>query len=72
MSAHEDHPGLFGPDVTDTLAACVEDANVIDVGDPIEVWTRQFCNRWVFLPHHRPAALKELRAFVAAVQKDRR
>jgi len=47
---------LYGPDVSNAHVAVIE-----EVGDRIEVWSRQFVNRWVFLKHQRPAALKELK-----------
>lgn len=53
---------LFGPDISEEERPEV----VIEVGDPIAVWSWQFVNRWVFLAHQRPAALKELRAFLEA------
>lgn len=52
--------GLFGPDVSHHPVEAIE-----EVGDPVEVNCRQFVNRWVLLPHHRPAALNELRALIA-------
>ena len=50
---------LFGPDVSD---APVEPIKV--VGDTVNVWSAQFLNRWVFLPHQRVAALKELKELI--------
>lgn len=51
---------LFGPDVSDTPPEAIE-----EVGDTIEVWSRQFVNSWVFLAHQRPSALKELKELLA-------
>ena len=52
--------GLFGPDLAERIEPAVE-----VIGDELEVRAWQFCNRWVFLPHQRPAALRELRELVA-------
>jgi len=52
---------LFGPDISDGH----DGKPVEEVGDRIEVWSRQFVNRWVFLPHQRPLALEELARLIA-------
>lgn len=52
---------LFGPDASDAPREEV----VIEVENPIDVAAWQFCNRWVFLEHQRPHALKELRVLLA-------
>lgn len=54
-----DDSTLFGPDVSDEPRPEIE-----VIGDTIEVWSAQFVNRWVFLKHQRPAALKELRELI--------
>lgn len=54
---------LFGPDVSESPVEPIE-----EVGDPIEVWSRQFVNRWVFLKHQRPVALVELQNLIAAAK----
>ena len=42
---------------------------VTDEGEePVEVWCRQFVNRWVFLRDQRPDALEELLEFVRSIQ----
>lgn len=51
---------LFGPDASDEP---IEE--ILEVGDTVEVWSRQFVNRWVFLKHQRPHALKELEELLA-------
>jgi len=57
---------LFGPDVSDDPA---RNEPIEEVGDRIEVWSSQFVNRWVFLKHQRPAALKELRELITEARK---
>jgi hypothetical protein len=54
---------LFGPDISEQPQPPVE-----EVGDEVEVWSAQLINRWVFLKHQRPAALKELRELIARVR----
>ena len=57
---------LFGPDVSDEhTGEPIEE----QMRDTIEVWSRQFCNRWVFLPHQRSLALHELRELIAEARK---
>jgi hypothetical protein len=51
---------LFGPDLIDLPREAVE-----EVGDPIQVWSAQFVNRWVFLSHQRPSALRELKELIS-------
>lgn len=46
---------LLGPDVSDE-----PDTREIVIENQDEVWAMQFVNRWVFLKHHRPIALREL------------
>lgn len=60
----EDQGDLFGPDVSEQP----EQVEIVG-SDHIDVWAWQFCNRWVFLLHQRPLALKELRELIAAVTK---
>jgi hypothetical protein len=55
---------LFGPDLSDRPVDPVE-----EVGDTIEVWSAQFVNRWVFLKHQRPDALRELRELITEARK---
>lgn len=59
-----DQGGLFGPDVSDTPVDSIEQA-----GDRIDVWSRQFVNRWVLLPHQRQVALVELRELISEARK---
>ncbi len=47
---------LLGPDISnESPIEAIE-----EVGDRDDVFCRQFVNRWVFLPHQRAAALREL------------
>ena len=55
---------LFGPDVSDAPIV-----PIAEVGDRIEVWSRQFVNRWVFLSHQRAVALAELQELIAEAKK---
>lgn len=55
---------LNGPDLADSPVEPIE-----EVGDELEVWARQFVNRWVFLKHQRQAALKELGELIAEAKK---
>lgn len=55
---------LFGPDVSEEPAQVIE-----EVGDPIQIWCRQFVNRWVLLAHQRPTALAELNELIAEARK---
>ncbi len=61
-----DTGGLFGPDIADAFHEHVDKhgTRVIDAKDPVGIEAWQFVNRWVFFEHHRPAALKELRALL--------
>lgn len=59
--------GLLGPDISDHP---IEPVAVI-VSDDVDVRAWQFCNRWVFLAHQRPHALKELRKLIADAVRDR-
>lgn len=55
---------LFGPDASDEPVEAIE-----EVGDRLQIWSRQFVNRWVSLRHQRPAALAELELLIAQVKK---
>jgi hypothetical protein len=55
---------LFGPDISDAPIESIE-----EVGNTIDIWSAQFVNRWVFLKHQRPAALKELRELLDAAKQ---
>jgi len=57
---------LNGPDISDEPREEI----VEEVGDAVEVWAWQFCNRWVFLAHQRPAALKELYELIAEARNE--
>lgn len=61
-----DESDLFGPDLSDQPESEIE-----VVEDGVEIWSAQFVNRWVFLKHQRPAALKELGELVEHVRKAR-
>lgn len=56
---------LFGPDISDAPRQTVD---LGDAGDPIDLTAQQLVNRWVFLEHQRPAALKELRELIETVR----
>jgi hypothetical protein len=56
---------LFGPDISDEPRPDVE-----EVGDTIDIWAAQHVNRWVFLKHQRPDALRELHELIAEVRKN--
>ena len=55
--------GLFDSDPSEAPVEALE-----EVGDRIEVWSRQFVNRWVFLPDQRQAALRELGELIEAAK----
>lgn len=55
---------LFGLDVSDQPVE-----PIAEVGDRVEVWCRQFVNRWVFLPHQRKAALAEIKELIEEARK---
>lgn len=60
MTIEDDSP-LVGPDAADQPIETIQEFG----GDQIDVAARQFVNRWVFLAHQRPAAIKELRILIA-------
>jgi hypothetical protein len=60
-----DDSDLNGPDISDEQPEPVE-----VVGDEVAIWAEQLVNRWVFLKHQRPAALKELLELIAHVRSE--
>ena len=60
------HFDFVGPDASDGHDGKGLEENV---GDPVEVFYRQICNRWVFLKHQRPAALSDIRQLVMMVKR---
>jgi hypothetical protein len=47
-----------------SILPLVDDSD-FDVSDPVVVRTRHIVNRWVFLPHQRPLALREIEELIA-------